>query len=477
MECDICHHPHDAQRRPFLCAVDARNRIYEGRMKHLQLMLENESLKAQIDELLDDAAKPNKHTLDEIIAHRDAAEQKTDQILAAADRLRDDIKAARDEIQARKVAIARRRSDLASVSAGIVERRAKQLREVEKSINMLKFRWSQSAEDMASTRGFLCNEAVRLYGLKRVTKKGGTGRYEYHLGKIPIVDLTSMDSLSPEAISTSLAHIAHIVMLVSHYLSIRLPAEIVLPHRDYPRPTMFTVPNSYRHGDVSFPGALLAPTPLSESPFANSHVPRPRPLFVDKPLPQLSKEDPAAYSLFLEGTTLLAYDVAWLCCSQGVSVGDKTSFEDICNMGRNLYNLLMNNQIQSGAINFLMGAPAVDANIGGQNADSKQSWIGRYAHGTTYYSLSGDEGTELTKSFRLPSPLKLADKLKKKLLGDAPAPDWEVLGDDEWKDANMSGNGVFDPKAVGSKNGGTPDARDSPRTSSSNGWMKVKSRY
>lgn len=193
MECDICHHPHDAQRRPFLCAVDARNRIYEGRMKHLQLVLDNESLKAQIDELLDDAAKPNKHALDEIIAHRDAAEQKTDQILAAADRLRDDIQAARDEIQARKAAIARRRSDLVSVSAGIAERRAKQLREVEKSISMLKFRWSQSAEDMASTRGFLCTEAVRLYGLKRIAKKGVTGRYEYYLGKIPIVDLTSMD--------------------------------------------------------------------------------------------------------------------------------------------------------------------------------------------------------------------------------------------------------------------------------------------
>lgn len=167
-------------------------------MKHLQLMLGNESLKAQIDELLDDAAKPNKHTWDEAISQRDAAEQKTDQILAAADRLRDEIKAARDEIQARKAALARRRSDLASVSTGMVERRAKQLKEVEKSIHMLKFRWSQSAEDMASTRAFLCTEAVRLYGLRRITKKGGTGRYEYHLGKIPIVDLTSMDCEYPK---------------------------------------------------------------------------------------------------------------------------------------------------------------------------------------------------------------------------------------------------------------------------------------
>lgn len=285
----------------------------------------------------------------------------------------------------------------------------------------------------------------------------------------------SSPALSPEVISTSLAHIAHVIMLVSHYLSIRLPAEITLPHRDYPRPTMFTIQNSYHHGDVPFPGTILAATPLPESPFANSHVPRPRPLFVDKPLPQLSKEDPAAYSLFLEGTTLLAYDVAWLCCTQGVSVGDKSSFEDICNMGRNLYNLLMTNQLQSGTNNFVIGVPATNANIGGQNADASQGWIGRYAHGTTYYGLASDEGTELIKSFRLPNPLKLADKLRKKLLGDAPAPDWEVLGDDEWKDEGMIGNGAFDPKAVNGKNG-LSDVKDSPRTSSSNGWMKVKSR-
>lgn len=166
-------------------------------MRHLQLMLDNETLKTQINELLSDTAKPNKHTWEEAISHKEAAEQKTDQILAAADKLRGDIKAARDEIQARKAALARRRSDLASVSAGLAERRTKQLKDVEKQIHMLKFRWSQSAEDTASTRAFLCTEAVRLYGLRRTPKKGSTGRYEYSLGRIPIVDLTSMDCEYP----------------------------------------------------------------------------------------------------------------------------------------------------------------------------------------------------------------------------------------------------------------------------------------
>lgn len=179
-------------------------------MKNLQLMIENDTLKAQINELLADT-RPNKHSLDEAISHKQAAEQKTDQILAAAEQLRGDIRAARDEIQARKAALARRKSDLASVSAGLAERRTKQLKDVEKSISVLKFRWSQTAEDTASTRTFLCAEAVRLYGLRRVAKKGITGRYEYSLGRVPIVDLTSMDCefspcflLFPMLLSTSL---------------------------------------------------------------------------------------------------------------------------------------------------------------------------------------------------------------------------------------------------------------------------------
>lgn len=59
----------------------------------------------------------------------------------------------------------------------------------------------------------------------------------------------------------------------------------------------------------------------------------------------LAKEDPSTYSLFIEGVVLLAYNIAWACCTQGVPIGDKTSYEDVCNMGRNLYSLLIGNQL------------------------------------------------------------------------------------------------------------------------------------
>lgn len=193
MECDLCHRGHDPQRLPFLCAVDARNRIYEGRMKNLQLVMENESLQTQINELLSETAKPNMDTMDTAQARQSMVEEKTDQIIAAADKLRDEIKAARDEVQARKKAIARRRSDLASVSEGLAERRAKQQKDVEKSIQMRSYRWSQDAEDGSRTRTFLCSEAARLYGLKRVQVEGSQGD-EFRIGGVPIPDLTSLNS-------------------------------------------------------------------------------------------------------------------------------------------------------------------------------------------------------------------------------------------------------------------------------------------
>lgn len=189
MECCVCLRSHDAQKLPFLCPVDGRNRIYSGRMQNLQLILENENLKSQITELLNGSARQG---VDDAIAAHRTAEDRTEQIIAAADKLREEVKAARDEIKQRKASVAARRSDLATASEGLVERRAQLQRDVEKSTQMLNFRWSQAAEELADTRAFLCREAVKLYGLKRV-RKGSTSRYDYYLGRLPVIDLATME--------------------------------------------------------------------------------------------------------------------------------------------------------------------------------------------------------------------------------------------------------------------------------------------
>ncbi|KAG5663652.1 hypothetical protein KAF25_006237 [Fusarium avenaceum] len=467
MDCDICHRNHDAKRLPFLCTVDARNAIFEGRMENVQLLIKNESLQQEINDLLNETSTPSKDRKESLQAQQRAAEDRTSQILAAADKLRSDIKAAREEIQARKAALSRRKADIASVSDGLAERRIRRQQDVEKEVGMSRYKWSRGADDMARTRSFLCMEAARLYGLERV-KEGSSGKYEYYLGGIPVVDLTGMNSSTPEMISTSLSHVCHILMLVSHYLSIRLPAAITLPHRDYPRPTIFNLSASYRSGDPVFPSQSGLSTPSNPGDADSQRVSRPRPLYIDKPLPQLAKEDPATFSYFIEGVTLLAYNIAWACSTQGVPIGDKTYFEDICNMGRNLHNLLTNQQATSGSLLPITPTTRESESSKGE-ADGQVSRMGQYSHGTTFYYLGGAEGTEFSKTFKLPGPMKLADKLKKKLLSEAPTPDWEFLDDDAWKVEEEPANGNQPSKDTLATDKNTPRR-------GAGGWMRVKNR-
>ncbi|ROW07796.1 hypothetical protein VMCG_03584 [Cytospora schulzeri] len=444
MNCEICHRSHHSQKLPFLCAVDARNRLYEGRIAHATALIENEYLQQKINSALtnpnppssDDAAGKTVQ-LERVKSGEAHAMDRTSQIIAQADRLRAEVAAARKDIEERKRKNAAMKADIAVASNGINPRRSRQVEETERAIQMTRYKWNRSFENMAATRSFLCKEAARLYGLRR-TKKSNSVKFE--LGGIEMIELPGMITASPEAISTSLAHIAHILMLASHYLAIRLPAEITLPHRDYPKPTIFSLASSYRHGEIPFPGTVVLPPPepRDQNP---KHVPRPRPLYIDRPLLTLAKEDPSTYSLFIEGVVLLAYNIAWACCTQGVPIGDKSSYEDVCNMGRNLYNLLIGNQLTNNpASRFVPPPPLPDgADIPGspettrdQLGGDPKPMMGRYSHGTAHTFLGSAEGNEFTRGFKLPNPVKLADRLKKKMLSDADGLDWEMLNDDAW---------------------------------------------
>jgi hypothetical protein len=299
--------------------------------------------------------------------------------------------------------------------------------------------------------------------------------------------------LSPEVISTSLAHIAHILVLASHYLAIRLPAEITLPHRDYPRPTIFSLASSYKHGEVPFPGSMA-------SQIANEgeqRLPRPRPLFIDKPLSTLSKEDPSAYSFFLEGAALLAYNIAWACCSQGVSFGDKDSFEDVCSMGQNLWRLLIGDQLHRRSVeptfpSSLTPPTGSPRDEGHGEITNPKSTIGRWSHGTVHSFLGGAEGTEFVRNFKILSPLKLADRLKKRLSSEAGMLEWENIEGDEVEDGfddgvlvrghgaggsvgrgDLGAASIMTVRTVGT-NGGFSDSGGTAKGTS--GWTKLKTR-
>ncbi|KAK4458884.1 UV radiation resistance protein and autophagy-related subunit 14-domain-containing protein [Cladorrhinum samala] len=484
MDCSICRRPHHAKKQPFLCVVDARNRLYETRVEHARVLIQNEALEHQVEAVLSGrvgaAQKPDGHEsaarLDRQRSEERAALDRTSEIIAQADRLKSEVDAARKEIEAKRDLLARRKSDLASVSAGASARRNRQLEEIERSIQRIKYKWNRSADTMAATRAFLCEEAARLYGLRQI-KKGSAKRYE--IGGVEIFEVHSMNSLPPQVISTVLAHITHILVLASHYLAIRLPAEITLPRRDHARPTIWNIPSSYRHGDAP-----------ARSDGEDRKVSGARPLYVDRSLPTLAKEDPSAYSFFLEGVALLAYDIAWACSAQGVPFGDRESYDDVANMGQNLWRLLIGDQIHRRSVEPAFPSsltPPAGSPRDGDNGDvtKPKSMIGRWSHGTVHTSLIGAEGTEFVRSFKIVPPVKLADRLKKRLSTNVPMVEWEKIEGDEARevyDDESDDLGVASVMTVrttvgvrgGSSDNGNRNAAAAAKGTS--GWTRVKSR-
>lgn len=73
--------------------------------------------------------------------------------------------------------------------------------------------------------------------------------------------LTRYADASPAQLLTALSHVAHLLVLSTHYLPIRLPAEITLPHRDHPLPTILSPVSAYRYTDVLFPARYLSQRP------------------------------------------------------------------------------------------------------------------------------------------------------------------------------------------------------------------------
>ncbi|KAF3764455.1 hypothetical protein M406DRAFT_62374 [Cryphonectria parasitica EP155] len=481
MNCDICHRPHHGQKLPFLCAVDARNRLYEGRVAHARVLIENEEIEEKINEFLSRATYSSSHDgagiafeLEKAKAEEVRAADRTSQIIAQADKLRTEVEAARKEIDERRKKVASRKADLAAASEDITERRNTQVEDIQRAIHATRYRWHKVFESTTATRGFLCMEAARVYGLRRI-KKSNT----YELGGIEILELPAMINASPEAITTSLAHIAHILSLASHYLAIRLPAEIALPHADYPRPTILSLASSYRHGEVPFPGTVAIPPTGPQDPNPK-HTPRPRPLFLEKPLSILARENPSTYSLFIEGVVLLAYNIAWACCTQGVPIGDRTSYEDVCNMGRNLYNLLIGNQLTNNPALRLAQTPdeteAPPELPTDQFGGILKPMMGRWSHGTAHTFLGSAIGNEFLRTFKLPNPVKVADRLRKKMLNDAEGLDWEMLEDEAWAPEEPMEDGVQEGRKP--PGDGEPDRRlyENARGSGTSGWTKLKSR-
>lgn len=253
------------------------------------------------------------------------------------------------------------------------------------------------------------------------------------------------------------------------------------------------------------PGHSSNTSPSTSRHDLKSHVPRPRPLFLKKPLAVLAKDDPPAYSLFIEGVSLLAYNIAWLCKSQGVAVGTSSSFEDICNVGRNMYQLLVVSfrpPVETGQPSQTSTAQSSPAKtkVPLASVDEKERscpHLGYYSHGTTHSALNSAFGTELAKSWKLQTPTRIASGLRAQMLGEMTGAEWELLEQQAWaEEADVDDDGVFIGGNGGASGtgvvaesfmsvgtavsamgeGGVGDTDGEGRKPGTSGWTKLKPR-
>lgn len=122
------------------------------------------------------------------------------------------------------------------------------------------------------------------------------------------------------------------------------------------------------------------------------------------------------------------------------------------------------------------------------------SLLGYYSHGTAHSFLGGFEGTEFMKTWKLPSHIKVMDKVKSALLGELASAEWEILEEKEWENEDAAQDQIrgekqsadITPKITTenpSRNSTLDMLKDTPRqdgeygrSKGTSGWTKLKNR-
>lgn len=483
MSCHICSRAPNS-RLPFYCPTCARSELYQLRIENAGVLLEKGSIESQIEHIvalggssrdladhtegsLEIKDGSSKHWAIQTMGCKQAeALARTNTLVDHIGNLKSEIKNKQVDLSRRRVKLAQRYSDAESAKYQLAEREAAILTGIQNNTKRTEHLWHALHNKTAEARIFLCREAANLYGLRQqVKKKNGEFKEAYVIGGVSIVDLREMNGklsqptlinlygdidlntgATPAQISTSLSNIAHLLVLISHYLSLRLPAEITLPHRNHPTPTIYTPAGSYLSRDASYMGASYSQSSASSlsvlrTADTRSNPHRPRPLFIDKNLPKLAKEDPGNYALFLEGATLLAWNVSWLCRTQGLGLASD-SWEEICDIGKNMWQLLVAPPAQASTLMRVFAGRDIQSKIKTSRDSPKTTiqrtksfpMLGHYSHGTVHSFLGASEGTEFMRTWKLPTPTRVMDKLKVTLLGEMASAEWELLEKQEWDD-------------------------------------------
>lgn len=487
MSCGICSKAFRFDRKPN-CPSCAVATIYEARYSHALGLLQNDRVRQDVDAVTRTCLEPTDLPLDESSADLvESAKQivvqdQRAQLAVFQSRVADIEKQQsllRAQIEQAKTGVAARR--VIHLDRKVAQRKEREsLEDLLRSVDIpaavhvessrLQGRLVKIRDRMADGRLRLCRETAILVGLctRRRRFKDGQAREEIIIGGLPVPDLRQINLVRPDQLSAALATVCRLLTVACHYLSLRLPAEVLPPRPGHPHPTILSVQSSYQVQDglnqdlaQSHHMRKASQTRIQSG---RSAQPKHRLLGIEKPLPLLAKDDPSAYNLFLEGITLLAYDVAWLRQAQCAHV-QLDKWEDICALGQNLHQL------------FLGPRDSVDH-------------FGEFSHATSWYkNLSGPEGAgHMSQTRELPSLATVNDKIKSFLLTEMSGAEWELLDEKEWTqerdderavlvgESSVPSSSVLSTATVGQSDSGRTTDEADKTARSERGWMKLKSR-
>lgn len=494
MECGICLYELGQIRQP-VCPSCARAAIYESRIQQIHGLLEKEQLHKRIDTVVQGASvsdivpqSPDAQSVDLAESSKKlqisrwktqttVIEQRIEDIKEQQMRLREQIENAKADNERRRQDCRQRRSEIRKAAFDLKSRKPQLVDPMHSEIKRLHHKLGKVNNRLMEGRVQLCRETANIAGLSLRKRKTTDGKYreDYIIAGIHIPNLRELNMARPEYVSATFTNISRLLMTCCHYLSIRPPSEIVCQQAGMAYPAMLSLQSSYQTMD----GTSTSMAQSSIGSIASSRVltgrsarPKFRPLHLEKPLPLLAKEDPANYNLFIEGATLLAWNVAWLCKTQGMTGID--SWEDVCSIGKNLWQL------------FMINGETKDKNATEQ--DPRAPRFGQYSHATSYKSLSSPAMADHMRASSLPPLASISDRLKSHLLTEMSGAEWELLDEHEWNDDQDDEQAVLigsDRRAMESRMGvsfmtavGDPDEsiREDGRGKSSSGWTKLKSR-
>jgi len=474
MECPLCFNAYCKTRKP-VCLSCAQATLYDPRIRQATSLLSRENAHTHAEAILRPgndgvlAALPQDADWDAIAsavksysssrseAEKQRVEARIKGITEQADLLREQIEDYKRYAEETRTEHETRRKDIAKGREQLEKHQPQVVEPVRHAIRKASQRLEKAHNRTVNARAYICRHTSLLCRLRQV--KDSHGR---HTGKVELDGLiipnlqdfhtrlerartvqteVSLDvAQHHEHINACLDSICHLLGMWCHYLSIRLPAEIILPHADFPHSAILPEKSSYKGFDVTYPATLSnhASSPSTSRLLHDQRdLPRPRLLHLDRPLARLAKEDTKTFGLFIEGVMLLAWNIAWLCRSQGIDKVD--TFDAVCDVGRNLY-LLARAQDAANSVRPSLDrrdTTATDISVRSKKSSTMSQGVvrfGSYTHGNLRNSLAGAPGAALIQSWRLAQPHRLIDKLRNYLLNEITGAEWDVLSDGDFDD-------------------------------------------